>query len=536
MHLNTIKFKLLAATLAMAAAGLVAACGTSPTEEPPAASEVAPPEVPAPNMEPPAAADEEAVVLSVPDAEERPASASEAPLKVERDEQDAPPTAVLELEPPPADTPQPEQEVNAPPEPDAVEPSPAVPAPPKPSTRARRKAPSSTAPSSPGSSQNKVTTIEDPSKPQVPVMEMDPKATKTVDTTKAIQMPVAETGTKGTMMPVMETETGAMMLVMETETNTTDMGMEIKMPQVPVMETEMVDPSTAALLDDVPRPPIRSEAPYPPGTLPEELVEVWDAVIAAWSKPPPVMTFYQFCSVTGDYRPHWRGNLVGYVQDQLIFNYDHELDDPEATIAAELRAAGWEFERIEVFTAGDYAQYGTKTFLNILASASHDGFDPVAALDEHFSVGIHPLADILREAILGEWGDQLPMNSDISYDSWRAITASYQLGSAAGLRVQDGSVKYQVKIHHDGDGAHERFLEYLHAGDRFPPTTPLPHIAPPPHANVIDFRHTCDPSSYAADYIYYLAGGIHTMFGDDLIWLESPLSRTISLLSDEFGE
>lgn len=227
----------------------------------------------------------------------------------------------------------------------------------------------------------------------------------------------------------------------------------------------------SSLFIETPTPPTRAEAPYPLGTIPNHAVRAWRLGIG-YTDPEPYR---------GGYAPTQISSyLYGYVKNQLVISVDDELENPVATISDMLRDAGLNFDRIEVFTAEDYADYDSISFINFLSPTQDYRY--WQTLRDNFGFVLADLSDWEYERYIEPMRDRQP------------------------AEPADEHIRYQVKIHTDEDLV-PRQLRELGVG------TPLYFTYTSPVLAITAHRTT----------LYFFAGGIWTTFGDDLVWFNNPL-------------
>lgn len=250
---------------------------------------------------------------------------------------------------------------------------------------------------------------------------------------------------------------------------------EYKIEQCPIDAT-VVAPECLPIVLNSPPPPIHDGGePYPHGTFPPELAGVWDE-------------FIETLREDGAYWHGGVGNFVfaggpgicralsyGYVGDQLFFDSREELDTPEGSISAALRAEGVEFESLTVRTAEHYAQHSPETFYNWLLP-NDSSYDHFAAI-ERLGAELHPDA------------------------------AANKMGLYPLSRLEEGYTRYQVKLHgHSGDVRLYHDPYNLHR-----------------NVHVIDLATSCEPLDAPREIMLLAVGGLYTTFGDDIIWYDEAV-------------
>lgn len=225
----------------------------------------------------------------------------------------------------------------------------------------------------------------------------------------------------------------------------------------------------------------KDEAPYPLGTIPTSAVDKWENDLRVLRERFDLELLFPFCSaVVTEF-------IDGYVKNQLIVSFDNELDDPVETISAMLSAAGLQFDRIEVFTAEDYAHYDSSSFINFLAPSRN--YSKFVALRENFGFTLNDASVEAFKSFFLDTGEIMGRTFRIS---------------------DDGKVRYQVKIYAEND-LNLGQLEALNVGE----TIRFGH-----------FSSSACPRVFNST-LYYFAGGIWTTFGDDLVWFIDPSCRSM---------
>lgn len=231
-------------------------------------------------------------------------------------------------------------------------------------------------------------------------------------------------------------------------------------------------------------PPTRDEAPYPHGTVPVRAVETWELGIRDLEKR------------IGACQTAIGSHFWGYVKNQLIVSLESAPDDPIATISNMLREAGVQFDRIEIFTAEDYAQYDSNSFINYLVPNSYENYLADRVQDYDFWQTLRDDFNFLL--------------SDSAIQEFQQINTTSE-DIIPLLPVREDRIRYQVKIYADSDLNLFQLRELRGVG------MPIEFVSATACLGLGANRFT----------LYHFAGGVWTTFGDDLIWFNPPCSMLL---------